>query len=251
MAHFISGPLRVLGIENGRPVFSYETPRTAPLPAPEAPKTASKPVREAANAYPGTCTVCGTTVAAGAGLREKTGTAWTVRHRTDDNGRCLTTASAEPKAAAPVKKTATPASSASSPKSGPVRLPSGTVLLPGYFTVEGVDGGGHVTLRVRRQKAGEKFMPGRFLVAYLSGPENTADYTNFANADEADKTLFVWKAHQGSTRLRQALAALAGDQITAGKAWARASQCCWRCGLPLTTPESLDRLIGPECATKI
>lgn len=118
----------------------------------------------------------------------------------------------------------------------------------GRYTVIWADG--YKTIRVRHQDEFATFMPGRVILSYLSGSDNTSDYTSFAHVDERGEVR-VWKKHQGNDRLCEAVKVLLGDPKAASQAYARESGCCGICGRTLTTPESIDAGIGPECRRKV
>ena len=79
----------------------------------------------------------------------------------------------------------------------PCNQPVEKRLPDGYFTVTfGEDD--RVTLRVRTQKEDDSFAPGKQIVAYLSGPDNTADYRGFAFADAQTGRVNFWKRFKRS-----------------------------------------------------
>jgi hypothetical protein len=117
----------------------------------------------------------------------------------------------------------------------------------GYYTVQLADG--HVTLRVERQSDDAKFAPGAQVVARLIGSNNEGDYKGVAFV-QPNGRLSVWTKHRQDARLGRALQVLAGDPKAAALGFARASGRCYICGRLLTEPESLDRGIGPVCASK-
>jgi hypothetical protein len=140
-----------------------------------------------------------------------------------------------------------PAAPAEAPKT--TASVEGTLpLCEGRFTVEFEDGD-HKTLRIRQQDEDAKFMPGRLIVSHLTGPDNTNDYTSVGHV-APNGAIVIWKKHRGNARLAEALRVLAGDPLAAVKAYARMSQHCGFCGLPLTHPTSLDWLYGERCAEK-
>jgi Family of unknown function (DUF6011) len=106
------------------------------------------------------------------------------------------------------------------------------------------------TLKVTRQAENDDFMAGKQLVSYLSGSDNTSDYTNFAHVD-ATGTVKVWKKHQDNSVLREAVKVLLGDPKACATAYAQASSKCMRCGRDLTVPASQNAGLGPECAKKV
>lgn len=96
--------------------------------------------------------------------------------------------------------------------------------------------------------------PDTTFVSVLTGPDNGRDYTCIARLLGPDRSVkptrnatpdtpslkaFVWTFE----RLRRGLS------IAPVRFWHH-GKCC-RCGRVLTTPESIARGIGPECATKL
>lgn len=97
-----------------------------------------------------------------------------------------------------------------------------------------------------------------YWVRLLTGPDNTSDFTYLGliqrklgpgcmefrttkKSPPADSTPV--RAFEFSWRHRTRLAEFGVNFRPSGK-------CC-RCGRPLTTPESIDRGIGPECAARM
>jgi len=89
-------------------------------------------------------------------------------------------------------------------------------------------------------------MPGRQIVAYLSGSDNESSYTSFAHID-AEGHVRVWKKHSSNASLAEAVKVLVGDPQAAAMAYALQSGNCYVCGRTLTTPESLTRGCGSIC----
>lgn len=118
----------------------------------------------------------------------------------------------------------------------------------GYFTVTLQDED-YVTLRFRRQPEQDGFMPGKVLVGYLTGPDNTRDYLNIGNLENGH--LRVWRKHRDKNRVIQAVKVALGDPDAAREAYATESGNCSRCGRTLTVPASLNRGLGPVCAEKV
>ncbi|MGW9067924.1 DUF6011 domain-containing protein [Streptomyces yangpuensis] len=247
MAFLLSRPLELQGYdETGRPDFGLgsTTPAEASVPPSAAQEsryfvptdaemtTAAKTV--AVNKFGGPCVYAGCKeyVAPGAGQRIKLRGSWFVRHLPN---QC------------PAMKTLEPAvpATASTPADA-----TGETAFAGYFTAQfGDDQDDYVTIRIRRQPEDSGFKPGQLVVGYLRGRSNETDYTKFAHIDGRGQAR-IWKSYAANTRLQAALSAVMGDQRAAGEAWARQSGRCWKCGRLLTTPESLDRLLGEECASK-
>lgn len=97
-----------------------------------------------------------------------------------------------------------------------------------------------------------------FWVRLLTGPDNTQDYTYLGmiqrrsgpgcmefkttkSSPPADSLPVVAFGYAWTNRNRLA---------EAGVEFRHAGRCC-RCGRPLTTPESIDSGVGPECAARM
>jgi hypothetical protein len=109
---------------------------------------------------------------------------------------------------------------------------------------------GHRTFRLRTQGPEEDFAPGKQVIAYLSGRDNTKDYTGFGFVHPGGR-LQVWNAH----RANKALAAQARDllddlpaKVADGRVLLAAH--CFRCHHLLTVPTSVYAGLGPDCAKK-
>lgn len=112
----------------------------------------------------------------------------------------------------------------------------------GIYTVV-LDGSDHVTLKVRTQGKDEKFAPGKRVLHFLSGPDNSSDYTAFAFL--VGQQVRVWKRFSDNRGLADAARALVRNpraHLEAGH--------CYKCHRLLTTPESLARGSGDVCAGK-
>lgn len=131
-------------------------------------------------------------------------------------------------------------------------LPGGHKLFPGTYTVERASGE-YRTLRVRENDNPDFFEGKGLKLEFLSGPDNTSDFTSFGLLMENGR-LVIWKKFRGGAveeSLRFAVNVLLGDPATAGEAWAKESGCCYRCRRTLTVPTSLHRGLGPVCAEKM
>lgn len=121
-------------------------------------------------------------------------------------------------------------------------------VVDGKYTIQRIDNADdYITIRVRTQDEDDTFMPGRQVLGYLSGANNDADYTQFAHVDERG-AVRIWKAHRDNARLAQAVQVLAGDPKACAVAFGRKTETCWRCGRTLSTPESIERGMGEQCA---
>lgn len=119
------------------------------------------------------------------------------------------------------------------------------------FTVDNGKGE-HYTFRVRKHK---ESMP--FFVALLTGPNNLRDYTYIGvlNENTGEVRLTMRSRYREDTLavkvVRWALAIIwGGHQLPEGYSIRHEGRCgC--CGRTLTTPDSLTRGIGPECASRL
>lgn len=122
----------------------------------------------------------------------------------------------------------------------------------GTYTIESPKGGWR-TFRIHTQKATAKFAPNERIVSLLTGPDNSNDFTRFGFL-KADGQILLWRKHRTETfeqyakMLRQFM--LLGDECQIARMGykIKVSRCCRRCNRKLTTPESIDAGIGPECA---
>lgn len=129
--------------------------------------------------------------------------------------------------------------------SQPVNLPVG------YYTVEFENT--HVTLRVTEGSGG---FEGRKIVSLLVGSDNTSDYLGMG--DVMGQHFRMWRRSQSHPKAGHVITAVSmlmhgtqDQQTEYGKAYARRSGNCYVCGRLLTTPESIERGIGPVCAEGI
>lgn len=131
-------------------------------------------------------------------------------------------------------------------------IPAAGELPQGTFTVL-FESGDYRTLKVKPvlQRCPNPEFNGWQFVAFLCGPENTADYKNFAYRKAGEEILRLKNGYRDDSQLVTALRAL----ITAdpakrhemGVRWAQGSGNCYACGRKLTTPESIEAGIGPVC----
>ncbi len=92
-------------------------------------------------------------------------------------------------------------------------------------------------------------------VSVLTGPNNMADYT-FVGSIFKGERYFHGRNSRISPNATSAVAAkwvcekvLAGVELKGVQVWHESR--CGRCARPLTTPESVELGIGPECASKM
>lgn len=198
-------------------------------PAPQAPK-GFKP-----NLYPGKCADCNGWVGEGEGSRFKTHEQgkWLVCH-VPHLGGC-------PQKAAPA-----PAKAPS--QTVEVKLNGTAPLLPGTYTVEFEDHS-YKTIKINLQEEDSTFLPGHLTLGFLSGTDNESSYTGFGHITPQG-AFKLWKKHSERTELVEAVRVLVGDPKAASQAFGRKAKRCGLCNRKLSTPESLDMGIGPDCAGK-
>lgn len=200
----------------GVPVFGGQRPANADNGTVRNAKT---------NRYAAKCANCGERVEAEQGTLDKVNGQWVVAHVQP----CPDQVEAEaPAPAAEVVEFAVP---------------------EGTYTVVFEDGS-YRTLKVSKQDESAEFMPGRYLLAFLSGSNNESDYTRFAHVEERTGNVKPWKRFADNMELREAVRVLTGDPRAAAAAYGLATKHCGMCGHKLSTPESLARGIGPDCASK-
>lgn len=132
----------------------------------------------------------------------------------------------------------------------PPPLPERPALWNGVYTLTFPDGS-HRTFKVWTKQEGAKFAAGRRLLGILVGPDNTSDFEPVAFVEE-DRVV-LWRRHRGTNIDRYVSilwAAATWGSVPPGHTLEVAKRCL-RCGRDLTTPESLERGIGPECWEKL
>lgn len=123
------------------------------------------------------------------------------------------------------------------------------------FTLKSEKTGAHFTYRVERADKGRGSV---YFVSVLTGPNNETDFT-YAGILAPNGPKFAFRQTAKSRLAANALSVVSfkwfWDRIVAGRL---PEQCemhhegkCGRCSRTLTTPESIERGIGPECAEKI
>lgn len=121
------------------------------------------------------------------------------------------------------------------------------------ITLESLKSGKHFTFKVKKAKKDDEKSP--FFVSVLSGPDNNSSYS-YVGVITSDKKNF--KLTQKSKVSSDAISYKAFNffflQLINGKIHSDLrvyhSGTCGRCGRKLTTPDSINRGIGPECAKK-
>lgn len=123
------------------------------------------------------------------------------------------------------------------------------VIAKGFFTVQGADEV-HRTFKFKTNRKGQT------MIGLMIGRNNLSDYAWFGFVD--GRTLRFWRTARYDMMpytlpvshdvLTECFNAIMGDAEGAGKRYATYYKNCSRCGKVLTTPESLERGLGPECA---
>lgn len=119
----------------------------------------------------------------------------------------------------------------------------------GFFTVER-EGQRHLTFRFKTNRRGQT------IIGVMHGQNNQTDYVWFGFA--TNEGINFWRsASRGFGEYTtlpisrdeaiDCFNAIIGDPDGAGRLYARESRRCMRCNRLLTTPESLNNGIGPEC----
>lgn len=142
------------------------------------------------------------------------------------------------------RKDATPAAKVNAKVEAALVEGSPEVIYDGVYTVTYADGT-YKTLKLRTQKADARFRPGVQLVKYLSGPDNTNDYTGFGEVHGG--TVKIWKKFADNEGLAKACKVMLGAKDAEQGATFEVSVSCFRCGRPLTVPASMHDGYGPDC----
>lgn len=124
------------------------------------------------------------------------------------------------------------------------------------FTVSNPSGD-HYTYRIsqsKKDKEGNPVKDGAYFCGLLTGADNTSAYTYMGILNPKTLVVYPTKASRLTIQSKpwKVLAwalKYAGCKLPDGYAIQHEGKCC-RCGRKLTTPESIERGIGPECAGK-
>jgi hypothetical protein len=115
--------------------------------------------------------------------------------------------------------------------------------------------GEHFTFRVKASKPSAAWPTPAYFVQLLTGPENTSDYTYVGMLTEQDTLRLTAKSQFKPESLpvrvfNWTMRVLRGEAKMPEGYSVQGSTRCVRCGRLLTTPESIESGIGPECAGK-
>jgi hypothetical protein len=119
--------------------------------------------------------------------------------------------------------------------------------------------GARYTYRFRHAQKGRTSTINTYFVSWLTGPDNDADYTYLGVVDVAGDALNLRRTAKSKLQANSAVFLAAKffcDRVLRDGAMpagleVRHEGRCGRCGRALTTPESVDRGIGPECWGRI
>ncbi len=143
--------------------------------------------------------------------------------------------------------------SPSIPFNPPVSTPTVPVIVNGTYTVVLDEAGNYRTLRIDVTPPKLNQPQGTQIASYLSGADNTSNYTGFAFLNGTQ--IRIWSKFHNDSALNRALSVLinadAETRIDYGAAYAMESGACWHCGRKLTRPVSIARGLGPDCAKKL
>ena len=124
-------------------------------------------------------------------------------------------------------------------------IPTASVIPNGLFTIT-FPCGSHRTFRIFTKRPDAKFAPGKRIVAMLIGPETSSDWEGFGFVDDAG--IHVWKRFKSARQAEYArLIWMLATGCEADGHELLISKRCLKCNRELTTPESLERGIGPQC----
>lgn len=133
-------------------------------------------------------------------------------------------------------------------------------IFNGTYTIENPHTGNHRTFKISTQPDDAAFAPGQRIIELLIGENNETDFKGFGFV--TDSGIKVWKRFQGTkdcASVHEQYANMVWSMGTEGEASGYAKKGlklllekrCLRCNRKLTTPESIERGIGPECAAKL
>jgi hypothetical protein len=138
-------------------------------------------------------------------------------------------------------------------------------MFNGLYTVQNTRTQEHRTFAIRTQKEDSRFAPGRRVLSLLTGPDNEKSYRGFAFLDDRKDVpqFYLWMRFKSrpafihyANMMKVAVYAVSNPspgerplfQYGNSVYSVALSKRCLRCNRTLTTPDSLTRGVGPECA---
>jgi len=122
------------------------------------------------------------------------------------------------------------------------------------FTLENADTGNYLTYKIRQIKKSGKVVPNQFKVECKSLGDKEYGYQFLGFLDIAKVTFRPWgrtsRDHIGYKTLYWMLRNLEVLENYTNLSIYHEGACC-KCGMPLTTPESIDQGIGPICMDRM
>lgn len=122
----------------------------------------------------------------------------------------------------------------------------------GVFTVVMTDGS-RISIRVHKGQQG--WSRGKLIISYLSGPQNTQDWTRCGYIDFETGGANLNKNYGDDTNLVKAIKVLLGanqeEREAMGYSYAMESSRCFNCNKLLTVPISVYNGLGPVCADNL
>ena len=121
------------------------------------------------------------------------------------------------------------------------------------FTVQNTANGEHRTYKIRKSRPNPRYPNPAWFLSQMTGSDNESHYSSIGriNPDTGAVTLTrISRFEEGSPVLKAArwvCSKIFLNQPIPDCIEVRHAGKCGRCGRTLTTPESLDRGIGPEC----
>ena len=140
-------------------------------------------------------------------------------------------------------------------------MPEMSIIPNGTWTISSEYG--RRTFDIATQEADAEFAPGERIIGLLTGPDNVNDFQSFGFVKNGNRVI-VWKKFRGDGKTKSefekyammvatlfALEAAGKPLVIGGRQYyINGEGTCLRCNRKLTTPESVARGMGPDCASK-
>ena len=125
-------------------------------------------------------------------------------------------------------------------------------IFNGTVTLVNKETSTHTTIKIHTVRKGN--LQGKRLMSQLVGTDNEHSYQGFAFINDND-TVNIWRSKSTDKRIKIAeiirSLMVEGDASRyADKVGLKLSKRCMRCNRKLTTPQSIEDGIGPECIKK-